>query len=209
MGKSTLASLINRFYDPQEGSIKIDGIDLRDVTLESLRSNISMVLQDTFLFDGTVYDNIAYGWKDATNEQVLEAAKAANAHSFIEQMDEGYDTIIGERGVRLSGGQKQRLSIARAILRNALILILDEATSSLDTKTEKEIQQALDEIAKGRTTLGIAHRLSTIRRADKIVVLDAMGIAEIGTHDELISLDGIYAHLHATGNDEHSVVKMG
>lgn len=209
MGKSTLASLINRFYDPQEGSIKIDGIDLRDVTLESLRSNISMVLQDTFLFDGTVYDNIAYGWKDATNEQVLEAAKAANAHSFIEQMDEGYDTIIGERGVRLSGGQKQRLSIARAILRNALILILDEATSSLDTKTEKEIQQALDEIAKGRTTLVIAHRLSTIRRADKIVVLDAMGIAEIGTHDELISLDGIYAHLHATGNDEHSVVKMG
>ncbi|WP_342442017.1 ABC transporter ATP-binding protein [Lysinibacillus sp. FSL K6-0075] len=209
VGKSTLASLINRFYDPQEGSIEIDGIDLRDVTLESLRSNISMVLQDTFLFDGTVYDNIAYGWKDATNEQVLEAAKAANAHSFIEQMDEGYDTIIGERGVRLSGGQKQRLSIARAILRNAPILILDEATSSLDTKTEKEIQQALDEIAKGRTTLVIAHRLSTIRRADKIVVLDRTGIAEVGTHDELISLDGIYAHLHATGNDEHPAVTMG
>ncbi|MGE7114306.1 ABC transporter ATP-binding protein [Lysinibacillus sp. NPDC047702] len=209
VGKSTLASLINRFYDPQEGSIEIDGIALRDVTLESLRSNISMVLQDTFLFDGTVYDNIAYGWKDATTEQVLEAAKAANAHSFIEQMDDGYDTIIGERGVRLSGGQKQRLSIARAILRNAPILILDEATSSLDTKTEQEIQEALDEIAKERTTLVIAHRLSTIRSADKIVVLDGTGIAEIGTHDELVSLGGIYAHLHATGKDEHHAVKMG
>lgn len=198
VGKSTVASLVNRFYDPQAGSIQVDGIDIRDVTLTSLRDNISMVLQDTFLFDGTVYDNIAYGWKDATQEDVLAAAKAAGAHDFIERMEQGYDTVIGERGVRLSGGQKQRLSIARAILRNAPILILDEATSALDTKTEHEIQQALDEISKDRTTLVIAHRLSTIRHADQIVVLDGSGIAEQGTHDELLGRGGIYAHLYAT-----------
>jgi len=196
VGKTTLASLINRFYDPQQGSIQVDGIDIRDVSLESLRDNISMVLQDTFLFDGSVYDNIAYGWKNATQEEVIAAAKAAKAHQFIEQMEQGYDTVIGERGVRLSGGQKQRLSIARAILRNAPILILDEATSALDTKTEQEIQEALDEIAKDRTTLVIAHRLSTIRHADQIVVLEGTGIAEIGTHDELIRLGGIYARLY-------------
>ncbi len=197
VGKTTLASLVNRFYDPQAGSISIDGIDIRDVTLNSLRNNISMVLQDTFLFDGTVYDNIAYGWKDATREDVLAAAKAAKAHDFIEQMELEYETVIGERGVRLSGGQKQRISIARAILRNAPILILDEATSALDTKTEKEIQQALDEISKDRTTLVIAHRLSTIRHADLIVVLEGTGVAELGTHEELLQRGGLYARLYA------------
>ncbi|MFB9274461.1 ABC transporter ATP-binding protein [Cohnella cellulosilytica] len=198
VGKTTLASLVNRFYDPQVGSIQLDDIDIRDVTLASLRDNISMVLQDTFLFDGSVYDNIAYGWKGAAQEDVVAAAKAAKAHDFIALMEQGYHTIIGERGVRLSGGQKQRLSIARAILRNAPILILDEATSALDTKTEHEIQEALDEISKDRTTLVIAHRLSTIRHADQIVVLEGTGVAETGTHDELIRLGGIYARLYAT-----------
>jgi ATP-binding cassette subfamily B protein len=196
VGKSTIANLINRFYDPQEGAVFIDGVDIREVTLSSLRDNISMVLQDTFLFNGTVYENIVYGWKEATREDVIAAAKAANAHDFIEKMEEGYDTVIGERGVRLSGGQKQRLSIARAILRNSPILILDEATSALDTKTEQEIQAALDEISKERTTLVIAHRLSTIRHADQIVVLEGTGIAELGTHEELISRGGIYSRLH-------------
>jgi len=196
VGKTTIASLLNRFYDPQNGSILIDGIDIKDVTLKSLRDNISMVLQDTFLFNGTIYENIVYGWKEATREQVLEASKAANAHGFIENLENGYDTIIGERGVRLSGGQKQRISIARAILRNSPILILDEATSALDTKTEKEIQAALDEISKDRTTIVIAHRLSTIRNADKIVVLEGTGIKETGTHDELIRYGGAYAMLY-------------
>lgn len=197
VGKSTIANLINRFYDPQQGTVCIDGVDIRQVTLTSLRDNISMVLQDTFLFNGTVYENIVYGWKEATRKDVISAAKAANAHEFIEKMENGYDTIIGERGIRLSGGQKQRISIARAILRNSPILILDEATSALDTKTEQEIQLALDEISKERTTLVIAHRLSTIRHADQIVVLDGTGIAELGTHDELIARNGIYARLYA------------
>lgn len=198
VGKTTVASLLNRFYDPQEGSILIDDIDIKDVSLKSLRDNISMVLQDTFLFNGTVYENIVYGWKDASKEQVIQAAKAANAHEFIQELEKGYNTIIGERGVRLSGGQKQRLSIARAILRNSPILILDEATSALDTKTEREIQSALDRISKDRTTIVIAHRLSTIRNADKIVVLDGTGIAEIGTHEDLIRCCGIYASLYNT-----------
>ncbi|MBE6056778.1 ABC transporter ATP-binding protein, partial [Clostridium sp.] len=196
VGKTTIASLLNRFYDPQSGSILMDGIDIKDVTLKSLRDNISMVLQDTFLFNGTIYENIVYGWKEATRDQVLAASKAANAHNFIENLEDGYDTIIGERGVRLSGGQKQRISIARAILRNSPILILDEATSALDTKTEKEIQAALDKISKDRTTIVIAHRLSTIYNADKIVVLEGAGIKEMGTHDELICSGGTYAMLY-------------
>ncbi|WP_315110863.1 ABC transporter ATP-binding protein [Clostridium intestinale] len=196
VGKTTIASLLNRFYDLQKGSILIDGEDIKDVTLKSLRDNISMVLQDTFLFNGTIYENIVYGWKEASKEQVLEASKAANAHEFIEALENGYDTVIGERGVRLSGGQKQRISIARAILRNSPILILDEATSALDTKTEKEIQAALDEISKDRTTIVIAHRLSTIRNADKIVVLERNGIKEMGSHDELILRGGTYAMLY-------------
>lgn len=197
VGKTTIASLVNRFYDPQKGGVYIDGTDIRDVTLNSLRDNISMVLQDTFLFNGSVYENIVYGWEDATKDQVLEAAKAANAHQFIQELKDGYDTVVGERGVRLSGGQKQRISIARAILRNAPILILDEATSSLDSKTEKEIQAALDKISMGRTTIVIAHRLSTIRHSDCIVVLDGTGIAEMGTHEELIRNGNIYASLLA------------
>lgn len=196
VGKSTIANLINRFYDPQNGAVYIDGIDIRDVTLSSLRNNISMVLQDTFLFNGTVYENIAYGWKGATKEDVLAAAKATNAHDFIQKMEHGYDTTIGERGVLLSGGQRQRIAIARAILRDSPILILDEATSALDTKTEMEIQAALNEISKTRTTIMIAHRLSTTRDADLIVVLDGTGIAEIGSHDELMEKGGIFASLH-------------
>lgn len=196
VGKSTIANLINRFYDPQNGGVYIDGINIRDVTLSSLRNNISMVLQDTFLFNGTVYENIAYGWKGATKEEVLAAAKAANAHDFIQKMEHGYDTTIGERGVLLSGGQRQRIAIARAILRDSPILILDEATSALDTKTEMEIQAALNEISKTRTTIMIAHRLSTTRDADLIVVLDGTGIAEIGSHDELMERGGIFASLH-------------
>lgn len=196
VGKSTIANLINRFYDPQEGAVYIDGVDIRDVTLSSLRDNISMVLQDTFLFNGTVYENIEYGWKDAKREDVIAAAKAANAHGFIDMMENGYETFIGERGVLLSGGQRQRIAIARAILRDSPILILDEATSALDTKTEKEIQSALNEISKERTTIMIAHRLSTTREADLIVVLEGTGIAEMGTHDELIAKGGIFARLH-------------
>lgn len=198
VGKTTISSLLNRFYDPVAGSILIDGVDLREVTLRSLRDSISMVLQDTFLFNGTVYENIVYGYKEANYEQVLAAAKAANAHAFIMDLENGYDTLIGERGTRLSGGQKQRISIARAVLRNTPILLLDEATSSLDTQTEKEIQTALNEISKQRTTLIIAHRLSTIRHADVIVVLDNNTIAEQGTHDELIRIGGIYAKLYAS-----------
>lgn len=196
VGKTTIASLLNRFYDPVLGDISIDDVNIKNASLESLRNNISMVLQDTFLFNGTVYENISYSFKGATKEDVINAAKAANAHSFIENLEDGYDTIIGERGVKLSGGQKQRLSIARAVLRNTPILILDEATSALDVKTEKEIQSALDDISKNRTTIIIAHRLSTIRNVDKIVVLHKNSIAEIGSHDELIRSGGIYSSLY-------------
>jgi len=196
VGKTTLASLLNRFYDPVEGAILIDNINIKNVSLTSLRDNISMVLQDTYLFSGTVYENIVYGLEYATKEQVMNAAVAANAHDFIIGFENGYDTLIGERGIRLSGGQKQRLSIARAVLRNSPILILDEATSSLDSKTEKEIQSALDNISVGRTTFVIAHRLSTIKNADMIVVLDRTGVAESGTHDELIKAGGKYSSMY-------------
>jgi ATP-binding cassette subfamily B protein len=186
VGKSTLASLIPRFYDVNNGSITLDGHDIRDLTLESLRRQISIVLQDVFLFHGTVRENILFGRPDATDDEMIEAAKIANAHNFIIELSEGYDTMIGERGIKLSGGQKQRLSIARAVLKDAPILILDEATSAVDTETEMLIQQALERLIAGRTTLIIAHRLSTIRNADKIVVLEG---------NELFALGGLYYRL--------------
>lgn len=196
VGKTTLASLIPRFYDVCEGSITLDGYDLRALKLEYLRRQISIVLQDVFLFHGTARENILFGKPDATEEEVLRAAQVANAHDFIMRLPNGYDTLIGERGVKLSGGQKQRLAIARAVLKNAPILILDEATSSVDTETEMLIQQALERLMVGRTTLIIAHRLSTVRNADKIVVLEGNTIVQMGTHRELIAQEGLYRHLN-------------
>lgn len=195
VGKTTLAALVPRFYDVTEGSITIDGHDVRDVTVESLRQQISMVLQDVFLFHGTVKENILFGRADATEEEVIEAAKIANAHDFIMDLPDGYDTLVGERGVKLSGGQKQRVSIARAVLKDAPILVLDEATSSVDTETELLIQQALERLMEGKTTMVIAHRLSTVRHADSIVVLKGTGILERGSHEELMRGDGLYRHL--------------
>jgi ATP-binding cassette subfamily B protein/subfamily B ATP-binding cassette protein MsbA len=196
VGKSTLVSLIPRFYEVCDGSVTIDGHDLRDLTLESLRQQISIVLQDVFLFHGTVRDNILFGRPEATEEEMIAAAQVANAHDFIMSLSNGYDTMIGERGVKLSGGQKQRISIARAVLKDAPILILDEATSSVDTETEMLIQQALERLMVGRTTIIIAHRLSTIRSADQIVVLEGRRIAETGSHAELITHRGLYHRLY-------------
>ena len=202
VGKSTLASLIPRFYDITNGKITLDGCDIRDITLDSLRQQISIVLQDVFLFYGTVRENILFGNPNASEEQVETAAHIANIHDFVTSLPDGYDTLIGERGIRLSGGQKQRISIARAVLKDAPLLILDEATSSVDTETEVLIQQALERLMHGRTTIIIAHRLSTIRKADKIVVLDDHHIAEIGTHEELLALGGIY---HKLNSIQHSL----
>jgi ATP-binding cassette subfamily B protein/subfamily B ATP-binding cassette protein MsbA len=196
VGKTTLASLIPRFYDVDAGEIRLDGRDVRDLQLQSLRQQISIVLQDVFLFHGTAAENILFGNPDATEEEMLAAAKVANAHGFISNLPQGYDTIIGERGVKLSGGQKQRLAIARAVLKDAPILILDEATSSVDTETELLIQEALERLMVGRTTLIIAHRLSTIRSADKIVVLEGSRITQLGTHEALMEEDGLYRHLN-------------
>ena len=211
VGKSTLASLVPRFYDVNKGRISLDGQDIRDLTIESLRRQISIVLQDVFLFHGTVRENILFGRPGAADEEMKEAARVANAVEFIDKLPDGYDTVIGERGVKLSGGQKQRLAIARAVLKDSPILILDEATSSVDTETELLIQQALERLMEGRTTLMIAHRLSTIRNADQIVVLQDEGIAEQGSHDELMAVDGIYRHLNLVQsrlNEEEPAVEQ-
>ena len=195
VGKSTLASLIPRFYDPTGGSVTLDGTDLRDLSLHSLRRQVSIVLQDVFLFHGSVKENILFGRPEATDAEMREAAESANAHEFIERLEGGYDTLIGERGIRLSGGQKQRISIARAVLKDAPVLILDEATSSVDTQTEALIRQALERLMKGRTVLIIAHRLSTIRSADFIAVLENRRLREIGTHEQLMENNGLYRYL--------------
>lgn len=195
-GKTTICNLIPRFYDYESGQIFIDDVDISSVTLKSLRENIGIVQQDVFLFTGTIKENIMYGNPNATDEEVIEAAKNACLHDFIMGLEDGYDTFIGERGVKLSGGQKQRISIARVFLKNPAILILDEATSALDNVTEYEIQKALEELSKDRTTLVVAHRLSTVKNSDEIVVLTDRGIEERGTHEELIKLGGVYSNLH-------------
>jgi ABC-type multidrug transport system fused ATPase/permease subunit len=204
-GKSTVVSLIPRFYDPTQGTVKIDGRDVRDYKINPLREQIGYVLQDTVLFRGTILENIAFGRPKATREEILEAARLANADEFIARMPKGYDTMVGERGSTLSGGQRQRLGIARVMVRNSPILLLDEPTAALDSEAEKLVIEALERLMKGRTVITIAHRLSTIRDADKIIVIDGGGVAESGTHEQLMTLNGIYAGLHRTQFDEGSM----
>jgi ABC-type multidrug transport system fused ATPase/permease subunit len=200
-GKSTIMSLIPRFYDPSAGAVVVDGIDVRDYQLQNLRDQIGYVLQETVLFRGTVRDNIAYGRAGASDEEIIEAAKLANADEFISRMPNGYQSLVGDRGDTLSGGQRQRIGIARAIIRNSPVLILDEPTAALDTESERLVIEALERLMKGRTVLTIAHRLSTIRDADKIIVLKGGVVAEQGTHDQLLALGGTYAELYSVQFD--------
>jgi ATP-binding cassette subfamily B protein len=195
-GKTTICHLIPHFYNVEKGEIFIDGKEIHDITMKSLRSNIGIVQQDVYLFNASIKENILYGRPSATDEEVIEAAKRANIHDYVMTLEKGYDTVIGERGVKLSGGQKQRLSIARVFLKNPPILILDEATSALDNTTEILIQRSLDELCKGRTTIVVAHRLSTVKNANKIAVVSDGRVIELGTHNELVALDGTYAGLY-------------
>ncbi len=200
-GKTTLVGLIPRLWDVTSGAIRVDGVDVREVTVASLREQIGLVAQEATLFGGTVNENIRYGRLSATDDEVVAAAKAANAHDFISVLPDGYDTLVGDRGMRLSGGQRQRVAIARAILKDPPILLLDEATSSLDNESERLVQDALDRLKVGRTTIIVAHRLSTIRAADRIAVLDDGWLVELGTQAELLARDGLYARLHRTQFD--------
>jgi ATP-binding cassette subfamily B protein len=208
-GKSTFVNLLCRFFDVTDGQILIDGIDIRDYDVKWLRRQIGMVLQEPYLFHGTIADNIRYGNPEADHAEIIRAAKAANAHDFIVGFPDGYDTMVGERGQRLSGGERQRISIARAILHKPRLLILDEATSSVDTETEKQIQQALDRLVEGRTTFAIAHRLSTLQAADRLIVLEKGRIVEQGLHAELVDKkDGVYAKLHKTQMEMSNLVAI-
>jgi len=198
-GKSTIVNMILRFYDVDSGKITIDGVDIRDVSIQTLRDHIALVSQDITIFNDTIADNIRYGKPDATQEEIKAAAVMAASHDFIKEFPQGYETVVGEHGVKLSGGQKQRISIARAILKDAPILLLDEATSALDNESEKLIQDALEKLEKGRTTLVIAHRLSTVQNADNIIVLDHGSIMEQGKHTDLLKKDGLYAQMYKTG----------
>ncbi|MDP7362051.1 MAG: ABC transporter ATP-binding protein, partial [Candidatus Latescibacteria bacterium] len=209
VGKSTLINLICRFYDPDKGHVEIDGHDLQDVRLGDLRGQVGLVAQEPFLFNGTISENISYGKPDATFDDIVRASRAANAHEFIVTKPEGYDMLVGERGGRLSGGERQRISIARAILHDPRILILDEATSAVDTPTEKKLQTAIQRLVEGRTTFAIAHRLSTLRSAHRLVVIDEGRIAEVGTHEELMEREGIFHRLVSTQQETTAVMAVG